>query len=368
MFMSDRRIVPFKISSMDSLGQGVSKESDKITFIAKSATGDEGEAEVIEEKKGVAFARIKKLTAPSHLRRPPECPHFDLCPSCHYLHVSYEQELQFKRETLEKLFHKIQVPTPEVVAAPTRIGYRNRVQLHYDLSQKKLGMFNAKTNEILPIPHCLIGLPSLGREIQRLYEGEQWLKEIPPGPKKGHVELYWRNGELKVSWNRPYAEGGFTQVYEEMNQKLKQTLASWSTFQAQPKLLDLFGGNGNLSNGLNYSKRLCVDKYSKIPDGDFFSQDLYSPLALRNVERELRKRDLRPQVLLLDPPRSGLKDLKVWVDLLAPKFVAYISCDPHTLVRDIASLNGMKITNSFLFDFFPSTFHFETMLFLERKS
>lgn len=366
--MSSRRIVPFKISSIDSLGQGVSKESDKITFISKAMLGDEGEAEILEEKKGVAFARIKSLKSSSDLRQIPPCPHFDLCPSCHYQHVSYESELRFKQEALEKLLFRLKTPSVEVIPAQQRLGYRNRVQLHYDLSSKKLGMLNAKSNQILPIPQCLIGLPPISEEIHRLYDREHWLSEAPRHPLRGHVELYWYNQELKVSWNRPYAEGGFTQVFEEMNLKLKQELSEWPALQTRPQLLDLFGGNGNLTNNLSYSKRLCVDQYTKLPGNDYFSQDLYASLALKNVEKELLHRDLNPSVLLLDPPRSGLKNLKVWLETLNPRSVAYVSCDPHTMVRDISQLVGFEIVRVLLFDFFPSTFHFETMLFLEKKS
>ena len=49
--MHNQKIIPFKITGMDSLGQGVSKESDKITFIPKTAIGDEGDAWVQSEKK-----------------------------------------------------------------------------------------------------------------------------------------------------------------------------------------------------------------------------------------------------------------------------------------------------------------------------
>lgn len=35
--------------------------------------------------------------------------------------------------------------------------------------------------------------------------------------KKRHVELYLQNGEVIESWNKSYADGGFTQVFEEMN-------------------------------------------------------------------------------------------------------------------------------------------------------
>jgi tRNA/tmRNA/rRNA uracil-C5-methylase (TrmA/RlmC/RlmD family) len=63
-----------------------------------------------------------------------------------------------------------------------------------------------------------------------------------------------------------------------------------------------------------------------------------------------------------------MKDLNVWVEAIKPTKVAYVSCDPHTLARDIASLTNYHAQEFFLIDFFPSTFHYETLLILERKS
>src|ERR1700741_4371914 len=102
--MRQKRSIPFDITSMDSLGQGVSKLSGQVTFIPKTTVGDKGEAEVMSEKKGEVFARVKNLKESSPLPISPECVHFGTCPSCHFLHVNYEQELKFKKESYEKLF------------------------------------------------------------------------------------------------------------------------------------------------------------------------------------------------------------------------------------------------------------------------
>ncbi|MCM2350627.1 MAG: hypothetical protein NDI69_11460 [Bacteriovoracaceae bacterium] len=365
--MRQKHTITFEITGMDSLGQGVSKITDKVTFIPKTVVGDKGEAEILSEKKGVAFARMTKLGQSSDKRVTPACVHFANCPSCHYLHVDYAQELLYKKESFERLFRKLPLPELEVVGANRRTAYRNRVQLHYSLKSKLLGMRDPQTFQITSIPKCLIGVPEVQKELERLYENNQWLKEAPPAPLEGHVEIYWINNDLKVSWNRPYAEGGFTQVFEEMNQKLKSILHhSWNPEQPT-ELLDLFGGNGNLSDGLNYSKRLCVDMYQKIPGTDFLSQDLYDERALKNIKSELKKRSMKVEHLLLDPPRSGLKNLKVWIEDLKPKTIAYVSCDPHTLARDVQSLEGYHLKKAFLIDFFPSTFHFESFIILERN-
>lgn len=364
--MQQRRMLPFKIISMDSLGQGVSKETDKITFISKTLPGDMGEAQVLSERKGVCFAKLSTLSQASAIRVKPVCPHFEICPSCHYLHTPYEEELNFKKLNLQKLLQKLPHPEIQITPAVRRTHYRNRIQLHYHQGRKQLGMKDVKDHSIAPIPKCLIGRPAILDKLQALYDGDAWLSLASGQPLEGHVEIYELNDEVKVTWNQPYAQGGFTQVFEEMNQLLKDKLTAWSKSLPPFELLDLFAGNGNLSEKTNYSKRLCIDMYDKTPSAPFVSQDLYHQSALKNVSRKLQNSGISPTVVILDPPRSGLKNLEEWLEEFKPLHVAYVSCDPHTLVRDITPLKNYKIIKVELIDFFPSTFHYETVAFLER--
>ena len=363
--MRTKQISPFEISGIDSLGQGVSKIGEKVTFIPKTAPGDLGEAEILATRKGVAFGRVKNLKQKSELRIDPICKHFTQCHSCHFLHVSYETELKFKKENFLRLFRKIQMPEIEVIGAPERMGYRNRIQLHYSLKSKLIGMRDSQTFQIVPIPQCLIGMEEIKKELERLYQNNNWLKEAPSAPTEGHVEIYFKDGLLKKTWNESYAAGGFTQVYQEMNGTLKKRLRETWDVQGE-ELLDLFAGDGNLSNELNYSKRLCVDFYSQLPGSEFLNQDLYASDATKHVLKKLHKDNLNPKHLLLDPPRSGVKNISDWTGLLEPKSVTYVSCDPHTLARDLQSLEGYQVERAFLIDFFPSTFHFESMVILKR--
>ena len=366
--MRHKVTIPFEIASIDSLGQGVSKITDKVTFIPKTAVGDKGEAFVMSEKKGVTFARLQNLTEASKNRIQPQCSHFDSCPSCHFLHLDYEFELKVKKESFEKIFRNLPLSAVKVVGAPKRTHYRNRIQLHYSLKSKLLGMKDPQTFNIVPIPKCLIAIPQVLNELHRLYENNTWLNEAPKDIPEGHVEIYYYNSQLNVNWNKSYADGGFTQVYSDMNEKLKTSLLTeWNLFE-KADLLDLFAGNGNLSQNLNYSNRLCIDTYQKNPGEEFYSQDLYDSTAVRNVFKEIKKRQLSIKYLLIDPPRSGIKNLSEWIDLIQPSSIAYVSCDPHTMARDLQSIKGYKYHKCFLIDFFPSTFHFETLIILERNN
>ena len=93
----------FKIQHIDPLGQGVSKYDEEVFFVRNTLEGEKGTAEVDGEKKGLYFGRLsdpKLLTEISEMRINPICPHFFNCNGCHFLHTSYENEIEIKKKNL----------------------------------------------------------------------------------------------------------------------------------------------------------------------------------------------------------------------------------------------------------------------------
>ena len=79
--------------------------------------------------------------------------------------------------------------------------------------------------------------------------------------------------------------------------------------------------------------------------------------------------NLRPDVVFLDPPRSG-SDERFLRSLLktAPRRVVYVSCDPTTLARDLAILSpAYRVDKIRPVDMFPFTEHVETVCLLVRE-
>ena len=81
--------------------------------------------------------------------------------------------------------------------------------------------------------------------------------------------------------------------------------------------------------------------------------------------------EARPELVVLDPPRSGLH-ARVIASLLAarPKQIIYLSCNPQALVRDLQQImTGFpryRLCQAVLFDLFPHTNHLEVLILLER--
>lgn len=76
-----------------------------------------------------------------------------------------------------------------------------------------------------------------------------------------------------------------------------------------------------------------------------------------------------PDVVVADPPRAGLDDgVAEQLARLSPPRIVYVSCDPATLARDLATLRNQAYTlrEIHLFDMFPQTYHIESVALLER--
>ena len=102
---------------------------------------------------------------------------------------------------------------------------------------------------------------------------------------------------------------------------------------------------------------------NQITSAEFHAGDARKLLA------EILPAGLSPKVLVLDPPRSGAGG-KVMrrIGRAKPERIVYVSCNPTTLARDLVELVpfGYKMTAVSPIDFFPQTYHVETVVALER--
>jgi 23S rRNA (uracil1939-C5)-methyltransferase len=93
---------------------------------------------------------------------------------------------------------------------------------------------------------------------------------------------------------------------------------------------------------------------------------MWSPVlpALRTLTRGKRRFELA----IVDPPRSGAKDIIEPLSTLAPQWIAYVACDPVTLARDVKALlaRGYVLEGVTGYDMFPQTHHVEVLAWLAR--
>lgn len=365
--------IKFKIDHIDPLGQGVSKTEDQVCFIEKVLPGEEGTADAIKSKKKgrLVFSSLEStsaLSTTSSKRIESECIHFNECSGCHFLHTNYENEIEIKESTVKRMFSYVEQvkTTPVVICAADRFKYRNRIQLHYNNETEELGFINPLRSKIVKVDSCKVVKNSISSKLKELYENKNWMSLTASEKPNGHIEIYEHNNEVSVHVNKNYAHGGFTQVNEQMNDKMKKHLHEEvrKYVKDSTSLLDLFGGGGNLTADLKEYKTLVVDgfppKEPNFKDHQAFKQiDLYEKDAITKLKAE-RKRFSR-MAIILDPPRSGMKNIQELIDLVKPEYIFMINCEASSAIRDIKSItSNHEIIDVTIFDLFPGTRHFET--------
>lgn len=358
--------IDFLIEHIDPLGQGVFKKEDLVFFIPKTLPGESGTATIYKKKKGVHFASVDSLQKESPNRIKPECTHYLDCSGCHYLHADYKTETTAKFSNFKRMISFLDIDVDcDYIEAPKRLGYRNRIQLHYNKKMQKLGFVDGKNNRIIEVPNCLIPSVKIQETLNKLYKNNHWLTLCQNEPIKGHIEVYEKDDQILINWNEKYSFGGFTQVFPEMNIKLLDLVQELNRAKDSDIIFDIFGGNGNLSNQIT-AKKYILDFYTKPKSEDnFFHLDLFEEESLYKFKDQSNL--TKANHFLIDPPRKGFPLLNEWAREFMPETMTYVSCHPQTMARDLKSLKGYKIVKAFMLDLFPSTFHFEACVFLEKS-
>jgi 23S rRNA (uracil1939-C5)-methyltransferase len=371
-------LIRFEIQDIDVFGQGISKIGGKTAFIPKTLIGEQGSARVIKEKKSYLIAQAVEIDVKSPDRVESACPHYDQCTGCHYLHYSYEDEISFKKKALKnhmrKLvsddeFDKIIQVFPDV----ERFNYRNRIQLHYQKNESLLGQYSTSLKKNIPTPECKLADKLIQNRVEQIYNTAgvgEFLKKARK--KEGHVEiLLTPDNKVTIHFDKQYSSGGFTQVNQRANRVLLDFLGlSFRTHfkENDPvQIIDLFGGSGNLTKNLANSKCYVVDSFIKKESLSTHQIPIVMNLFKKGMLGTLaQKIENKPELMIVDPPRSGFKEFSLLVESIAPQMIYYISCNPSTLARDLENLMDFyQIESISLFDFFPATHHFETFVILK---
>jgi 23S rRNA (uracil1939-C5)-methyltransferase len=142
---------------------------------------------------------------------------------------------------------------------------------------------------------------------------------------------------------------------------------------AMGTVLDLYAGVGLFSSVLNREfERVIAVESSHTSHADLLYNSPANVKAVRATTEQYLENaagKLRPELVAVDPPRSGLGErvIQGLVKLKSPR-ITYVSCDPATLSRDLARLlqSGYRVEEAHLVDLFPQTYHLESVFHLVR--
>ena len=146
-----------------------------------------------------------------------------------------------------------------------------------------------------------------------------------------------------------------------------------------PVVFDLYAGTGTIGMVLA-SRSKQVYSVEIVPEA---SEDNIRNIKKNNIENvtvinapvekllgDWKKEGKSPDVIVVDPPRAGMHpDAPAILREFNPKEIIYVSCNPSTLVRDLALIapNGeYRITDITPVDMFPHTHHVEVVIRMEK--
>lgn len=172
----------------------------------------------------------------------------------------------------------------------------------------------------------------------------------------------------------------FYQVNPVQAEKLYNTGVEMAQISKDDIVFDLYCGIGTISLFMSkYAKKVygieIVDeaveaakenaKINNIDNAEFFTGDV--EVVLDDL---INKKGIQADVVMFDPPRKGLDKKSIGNILkIKPKKIVYISCNPATLIRDLADFeNDYEIKTIIPVDMFPFTSHVECVSVLTLKN
>lgn len=406
---------PLRIREIAAGGDGVGTlEDGRTVFVPRTAPGDLVELADLRLHKRFARARAGRILEPGPDRVEPRCEHYagDHCGGCQLQHLAIGAQRRTRSAIVGAAIRRLakrEVSDPEVEAAPDDWGYRTRISLAVQAGGRRIGFHRAgQAGKVFDLRRCEIAAP----ELQRLWSGLRELRSVlPPGlsrlglriDRAGalHVLLepteqtVWngaarlqaelaRKGRAVTIWWQPpdgaprtlagAIEAFPATVFEQVHPVMGDRVRAWAIDQlgdiGGKHGWDLYAGIGETTSALATRGATVESVESDRRAVALAEQRGPSAGVSRHagtVEEQIRR--LKPaQFVVTNPPRTGMHErVTAGIAAVGPAMIAYISCDPATLARDLTRLgDAYRIRALRAFDLFPQTAHVETVTLLER--
>jgi 23S rRNA (uracil1939-C5)-methyltransferase len=399
----------------------------KAVFVPLTLPGEQAHIRITQSRPGYATAEAEEIVVAAPERVVPACPHFGACGGCQYQHASYASQLALKqailRETLER--GGVVLPVEIGLLAGEPWAYRNRIRLAFDTSGSP-GYRGRRSHAVVPIRECPIAAPILvetalaAAELARHFapplntmeialfcdgagnsvlasifsanakgvrfdEFAQSLQQRVPALQGAELVLEGRGGQPSrtvAQWGATslvYRAAGFDYrvdhgAFFQVNRWLVDGLVQLVAAEQSGVLAwDLFAGVGLFARQLTAGFARVVAVESASASTKALAANLKGthgiPVRSATLDFLRRSHDGRPDFIAVDPPRTGLgAETSALLAQIGAPALAYVSCDPATLARDLRALigSGYELQALTLVDLFPQTFHLETVVHLRR--
>lgn len=426
--MTEFQLPTVQIHGLGSGGDGVGRLADgRVVFVPETLPGDRVRIRLGEQRKRVQYADLVEVLEPSEHRIPSRCD-VERCGGCPLRGSHLPAQGAMKRQRVIANLKKVgKLDVGELLGSVRQIEpgweYRHRVRLHAAFIQGRwaLGYYARRSRALVPLSECPVLWPELlsyGRTVVESLEllppelgleslelvysrrdergacrmsisgsverARHWLR-MHQGTTLNAFEIVnakqrYRYGNLTMRYDHADADafdlrfepGIFTQAHVEMNKLLVSAAVAPIRASERPKVLELHAGIGNFTVPMMRA-------------GAAVTAVEQNPRAAHLCQRNLRSAGQAPDVrtasdadavqdmtdfnlVFLDPPRTGAREVCEALADRGPSRVVYVSCDAATFARDARILADGRYRIGALqaFDMFPQTPHVELLGVFER--
>ncbi|WP_067968839.1 class I SAM-dependent RNA methyltransferase [Nocardiopsis trehalosi] len=400
-------------------GWCVGRHEEQVVFVRHALPGERVRVRVTEETRRFLRAEAVDVLEPSPDRVTPPCPYAGpgRCGGCDWQHATLDAQRRIKGRVVAEQLRRIagierEVEVEELPGTPDGLGWRTRVRFAV-AADGTAGLRRHRSHELEPVDSCRIAHPEVDRlgvtdlpwpgiaEVEAVVSGTTRdsavivtprgarLPALPTPKASAAVLRRFKGGRTQqVRGRRGIREqvggrefrvsaGGFWQVHPAAAAVLTDAVLAALEPKPGETALDLYCGSGLFTGPLAEAvgpegRVLGVESGAEaVRDAQHNLRDVpWARVERADVATQLREWvDMRVDVAVIDPPRSGVgRAVAEQLAELRNRRVAYVSCDPATLARDLAAFIefGYRLTSLRAFDAFPMTHHVECLAVLDR--
>ena len=378
-------------------GDAVARHDGLAIFVPLAAPGERLLVGITERKKNYARASIENVIESSPDRREPPCRYFGDCGGCQLQHMSYESQLRskvgFVRDALDRI-GRIDWPREIPIRHGPPFGYRARAQIRIDQRTGRIGFNRTASHSVCDIVSCPILIPELdaalssiraavaGANVNERVVAE--LRQIDIAAGETGVSFAPAISKLASVPLRQTASGavyGFDpSTFFQSNPALLDVLIEEAVGGSSGEFaIDLYAGVGLFTIqlarrfkrvvGVEADRGTTKHAIANIATNRAGNAEFFTSPADSWLKAYIASTSQSPDLLVLDPPRTGAAQAIPLIIELSPRSISYVSCDPSTLARDLRALvdGGYTIAKITVIDLFPQTYHVETVALLNRR-
>ena len=408
-----RGVTMTKIERLDHQGRGIAYIDDKITFVENALPGEEVLIKITNSKKKYNEGIVQKYIQKSEKRVDNVCPFYESCGGCNILHMSYNDQLEYKENKIKDIMKKYANidKISKIIKCDKQFNYRNKVTLKVE--NNIIGYYEKKSYNLVNIDKCLIIDNEFNKiindlkkfNLDNIYElmirninsdntaltlylqKDTNCIQIDEYCKKNNIILnkIIKNKDFKCNEKSKIigklgnfkfiiSPLSFFQVNTDQTIKLYEKILELLEPNKDDNLLDLYCGTGTIgiyvANKVN--KVLGVEIVKDAIHDANINKKINNvnniTFICGNTEKIIKDVKEKYNAIIVDPPRAGLTESIIRdIFRINPDKIVYVSCDPITLARDLKLLQEKyEVLDVVPVDMFPNTYHVETVCKLKK--